>query len=444
MEILITLNWSIKIDGDRANAEEIAEAVDRRLNEAKSSVGQAVIEAYQSQIVQTLCSPGSPSAKKGLGDHEVKGQPGRFCPHRSFRKAGFWTGDRHLRTSGGTIRFRPALIECGRCAKRLTPILSVLQLQRHQVSTVQYQRRVIEAVLDSSYRRAVQSPGISVSKSTAHHWASRFPPPLPSRREPPFLGADGMKFPRQGGTRGEVRLVVEIGRKGQIRPWEVQAGMPWKQIAERLRRRQRRRASQFISDGELGIEKWLGPLGRRCGRCLWHLQRDSRYTLWADHVCREERRQIRRRLQEMVQIEPAVGAGEPIRSQDKQQMRRQIDSALESFRELHEDLTRQGYAKTAQYLARAQDKLFSHLELWLQTGRMGLKTTSVIESMIRELARRLKKLGWNWSDEGATRVGWMVLLRRYDPTAWQRYWQERTHVRGRCLMKLLRCERQAA
>lgn len=444
MEILITLNWSIKIDGDRANAEEIAEAVDRRVNEAKSPVGQAVIEAYQSQIVQTLCSPSSPSAKKGLGGHEVKGQPGRSCPHRSFRKAGFWAGDRHLRTRGGTIRFRPALIACCRCGRRLTPILSVLQLQPYQVSTVQCQRLVIEAALDSSYRRAVQAPGLSVSKSTAHHWASKFQPPIQSRREQPFLGADGMKFQRQGGTRGEVRLVVEIGRNGQIRPLEVHAGVPWKQIAERLQRRQRRRASQFISDGELAIEYWLGPLGRRCGRCLWHLQRDSRYTLWADHVSPEERRQIRRRLQEMIQIEPPVREGEPLRPEDKQHLRQQIDSARESFQRLHEDLARRGYAKTAQYLARAQDKLFSHLELWLQTGRLGLKTTSIIESLIRELARRLKKLGWNWSDEGATRMGWMVLLRRHDPTAWQRYWQERTNLRGRCLMELVSCDRQAA
>lgn len=444
MEIMITLKWNIRIEADRAHAEEIVQAVEQRLDEAKRPVGKMVLEAYQEQVVQVLCSASGPGAKKGLGVHPTKGEPSRSCPSRSFRRAGFWTGDRQLRSRGGTMRFRPALIECRRCGKRLTPVLSGLGLSGHQTSTQQYRRTVIEAVLETSYRRAVEQQGISVSKSTAHRWASGIE--IPSRRGSglAFLGADGMKFKHRGGTRGEVRLVVEMGRKGRIRPLEVRAGTSWKQMARRLRRRQVRRASQFISDGEPAIERWFGPLARRHGRCLWHLKRDSRYTLWADHVRPEQRTQIRRRLDEIVQIKPVVKDGQSIRPQDKERLRQQIDSARRDFQTLLEELTRQGCVKTAGYLARAQDKLFSHLDLWLQTGRLGLKTTSTIESMIRELARRLKKVGWNWSDEGATRMGWMVLVHRYDPRAWQQYWQQRTNLHKHCRMELVTCERQAA
>jgi len=47
------------------------------------------------------------------------------------------------------------------------------------------------------------------------------------------------------------------------------------------------------------------------------------------------------------------------------------------------------------------------LRLWLETGIVCPRTTSIIENLIRELVRRLKKIGWNWSDAGAERSGWV-------------------------------------
>jgi hypothetical protein len=441
---MITLQWNIKIEGDRADADEIARAVAHRLDEAKSPVGQAVLEAYQERIVQTLCTPSGRSAKQGLGGHEVKGEPGRSCAQRSFRRAGFWTEDRQLRTSGLTRRFRPALVECQGCPKRLTPILDALALTAHQTSTRQRRRTGIEAVLGTSYRRAVEPPGLGVSKSTAPRWASGIELPVRPGLGLPFLGAEGMKFKRQGGTRGEGRLVAPKGRNGRIRPLAVWAGTPWKQIASQVRRRLPRRASQFIRDGELAIERWFRALARRCGRCLGHLRRESRYALWADHVGKDERKPIHPRLQEIGKIAPPVGEREPIRPRHKQQLRQQIAAARQSLQALQKELAEKGYAKTAGYWAHAQDKLFRPLELWLATGRLGLKTTSWLEGMIRELARRLQRVGWNWSDAGAQRMGRMILLRRYDPRAWQEYWQGQMGRQGRCRIHRVTCERQAA
>lgn len=444
MDMMITLQWMVRIEGNRASVEEIVRAVEQRLDEAKSSVGRQVLEAYQEQTLQTLCSASGPSAKKGWGAHSVKAQSPRACSHRSFRRAGFWSRDRYVHTTGGTVRFRPALVECRGCGKRLTPILDGLGLSPYQTSTQQRRREVIEATLDSSYRRAVTSRGLSVSKSTAHRWAQTVELPMPRGAAVAFLGADGIKFKGQGGRRGEVRLVAHMGRNRRMAPLGVWAGASWKQIAGQIKRRQFRRASQFLSDGELGIERWLGPLGRRCGRCLWHLQRDSRYVLWADHAHAQDRREIRRRLKEIVDIEPPGEAGEPIRPEHRRSLRQQIAAAHQSLDAMREELTAKGYVKTTQYLARAQDKLFSHLEMWLQTGRLGLKTTSWIESMMSPVARRLKKVGWNWSDAGAARMSRMVLWHRYVPRAWRQYWRQKTNLQGRCRMRLVTCERRAA
>ncbi len=114
MEIMITLQWNIKIEGNRVNADEIARAVECRLDEAKGPVGQAVLEAYREQIVQILCSPSGSLAKKGLGGHEVKGEPGRSCAYRSFRQAGFWTEDRGLGESHAVPGLAGPVAEWGR------------------------------------------------------------------------------------------------------------------------------------------------------------------------------------------------------------------------------------------------------------------------------------------------------------------------------------------
>lgn len=37
----------------------------------------------------------------------------------------------------------------------------------------------------------------------------------------------------------------------------------------------------------------------------------------------------------------------------------------------------------------------------------GMASTSILENITRELGRRLKKLGWNWSDEGIVRTAEM-------------------------------------
>ncbi len=67
---------------------------------------------------------------------------------------------------------------------------------------------------------------------------------------------------------------------------------------------------------------------------------------------------------------------------------------------------------------------------------MAPRTASIVENTIRELVRRLKKVGWNWSDAGATRMGRVVLLRRYDEETWDKYWRDRMNLQGRCQIQI--------
>lgn len=80
------------------------------------------------------------------------------------------------------------------------------------------------------------------------------------------------------------------------------------------------------------------------------------------------------------------------------------------------------------------------MKLWLATGVIAPRTTSILENPDasgRELGRRVKKLGWNWSDEGIVRIAKIILLRHYDREAWDRYWREALGLRNRCRIQIL-------
>jgi hypothetical protein len=58
--------------------------------------------------------------------------------------------------------------------------------------------------------------------------------------------------------------------------------------------------------------------------------------------------------------------------------------------------------------------VFTQVETWLDTGLVMPGTTSSLEQIMLELGRRLKKLGYGWTDEGITRVA-KILLKKGHP-----------------------------
>ncbi len=255
-------------------------------------------------------------------------------------------------------------------------------------------------------------------------------------RGEPFLGAEGTGFHKQPGQRGEVRLVLEMEENGPIRPLGVWAGKSWEAISEEVKDRLKGQPRLFVGDGEAGMEEWLGRLAERANRCLWHLPRGSGYALWGDGVPKAERDAVGERLRRLVAIEVPEEDVETVSAEDKEKLREKIAAAEQELEELRADCEAKGYLRAASYLANTRNRVFNHLWLWLETGLVAPRTASIVENTIRELVRRLKKVGWNWSDAGATRMGRVVLLRRYDEEAWHQYWRDRMNLHDRCQIQI--------
>ena len=54
----------------------------------------------------------------------------------------------------------------------------------------------------------------------------------------------------------------------------------------------------------------------------------------------------------------------------------------------------------------------------------------LIERLMREIGRRLKKIAFGWSESGAAKMARMVIARILNPTGWREHWESRRRIVG--------------
>ena len=87
---------------------------------------------------------------------------------------------------------------------------------------------------------------------------------------------------------------------------------------------------------------------------------------------------------------------------------------------------RQHHCPTAaRYIERAKTQLTAYLRLWLRCGVIAPRATGLIERLMRELGRRLKKIGFGWTEKGAAKMACILLKRCTAKEAWEAHWKER-------------------
>ncbi len=101
----------------------------------------------------------------------------------------------------------------------------------------------------------------------------------------------------------------------------------------------------------------------------------------------------------------------------------QIGELIETFRQ-------RGYLHGASYLENLSQRLFTHIEIWLKTGVIAPKTTSLLERVFREIGRRLKRIAYGWSDKAVTNLSKMILLRQYSREKWEQFWKEKLGIKN--------------
>ena len=90
----------------------------------------------------------------------------------------------------------------------------------------------------------------------------------------------------------------------------------------------------------------------------------------------------------------------------------------------------------ATYIRRAKYGMFGYIRRWLKWGLISPRASSMVERVMRELGRRLKKTAYGWSDKGAPKIARIILKRFTNAKAWEDYWQEKMNCAGNVVVNI--------
>ncbi len=105
--------------------------------------------------------------------------------------------------------------------------------------------------------------------------------------------------------------------------------------------------------------------------------------------------------------------------------------------DLVNSLQNKGYNGAYTYLKNASEHLFTVVEKWLLYGYMPPKVISLLERVMREMARRIKNIGASWKEKGLLSVARVLLTKLYNPEQWKQYWEKLLDIQNRCVIKSL-------
>jgi len=381
--------------------------------------------------------------------HESKHNPSGCCSEPRYEYQGFL--DRHCRTSVGTVAIQWRRLRCCHCGRTTIPLRDFLGLDRYQSKTSELEKMVTEIVSEQSYRRSSRHlstiGSIPVPKSTAHRWVAQSDCDQMDDSDETFnlLFADGTGYKRRPdkeaflNNRGELRIALGVDKSGSIVPLGAFTDKTWDQIAVAVqgnREDDKPVAEMLVSDGERGIAESFAKLCNSHQRCHWHSVHDLNYTMWQNKVTKSERKQMQQKLTAIIGIELPEEDFEKVDDSDKTALAQAVATAECDVRKLITRLLDKGYVTAADYLIRASKNMFSYIRRWLLTGIVGPRASSMIERMMRELARRLKRMAFGWSEEGAAKMARIIIKRFTSADQWEKYWKKKLKIKGNVVLVL--------
>jgi hypothetical protein len=357
--------------------------------------------------------------------------------------------ERRLRTSAGVVHFNWRRLVCRRCHKQIVPMRQWLRLERWQSKTSELERVVVETVAEQSYRRSTNHLDtigvIPVPKSTAHRWVAQSScDELPSPAgKLATLMVDGTAFkrrpaePNDYSNQGDLRVVIGLDAQGEALPIGTWSNKSWEEISAELEAKAsgQKLAEQLSCDGEPGLADRLARLVNSVQRCHWHMVHDLDRAMWLDGAPRAQRRQDQKKLAGIIGIELPPGDFQTVKPQDKQELQERVHTADQSLDQLVRTLHQKGYGQAATYITYAQKRLFNYVQFWMQTGVATPRTTSYLERLMREIGRRLKRIAFGWSEEGAAKMARIIIRRICSAEQWAQYWKTKLGLTGKVIIQ---------
>jgi hypothetical protein len=437
-EIHITLRFNLAIG--KVNLNEIVYRLKELQNPLMLQILKQILMGYDNLISERLSQTKNyPSkARKRLGRHMRKGDPdGRFCRGRKIRKRGYRKRLRQFDTIFGKLKLPIRVVECCKCGTVYSPLLSALKVGLYSRKEANFEHEVIEAVIDTNYRRLVKGRSIDISLGGIHNLVvgsdiDQVYQESVSLEDLSGIMADETGLKQYKGRKGELRAVIGITTTGRVEPLGSFANAHWPEIERSIKERIQGAEPfniPFLYDGEPGLDDFLADMAES-QRCTWHGPRGLYHALWEDGLKKKDSQPSIDKIKHLIGIELPEGNFELLKEADKEQVKAQYETSKTEIETLIKTFRDKGYQHGASYLENISERLFTHIEIWLRTGVIAPKTISLLERVFRELGRRLKKIAYGWSDKTVTNLSKMILLKQYSRKKWEQYWKEKLGIKG--------------
>lgn len=374
------------------------------------------------------------------------------CFHKHDRPS------KKILTSVGKIKFEWNRLQCINCSSTFIPLRTFFNLGPYQTKSNELEKIVTEVISEQSYRRTtahLQSIGtIPVPRTSLHRWVMESDCDYidPSKKRVETIIGDGTGFKQDPKThkdntnRGEVKVVIGIKKNGTIVPYGAWTDKSWGRIGQKIKNANYKNkkllfkpiANILVSDGEEPLIKGLSKLAANTQRCQWHLSHDLPASLrYQDGETLEETRIKQKELASIINIKIPEIDYERVTTENKLELAKEIWYAEKRLNELCEYFKTKGYKKAYTYLNNAKDNMFNYLRLWMKTGIVSPKVSSMIERMMREIGRRIKKIGHGWSPEGAAKMTRIIIKRITSAREWEEYWKNKLKIDDSVELKFL-------
>lgn len=381
------------------------------------------------------------------------------CPHcNSNHLHRHSEKDRRIKTSIGEVVLTLSRLACVKCKKTFVPFNQLLDLDKYSRKSREFEKLSLETVTNQSFRRSASNlkdtMGFGTSHTTLHRWFNKTDSTnMNVNKKVDFLIADGTGFKRAkrdefDSNKGSIKVMIGYNKNGEVIPFGAWTRASWKDIGRYVKNENHPSdkikfkpiAGTLITDGEEEMVRQLKKLAMSHQRCLFHMTHELTPLLrYKDIVGKDEAIKISEELNELLYLDlPEVDA-DPLKSlEDKLKIEiklKDMKTAIEAFiKELHA----LGYAKAKGFVENAKDQLFTYIDNWLKTGISNPKVTSLVERMMREIKRRIKRIGYRWSEKGAEKMTRLILLQLSSTKHfWETHWQEKMGINANIKLTFL-------
>lgn len=350
---------------------------------------------------------------------------------------------RKIRTRLGVVDLpRITRVKCKHCDRTFVPLALMCGLEKHQTMSNELAKLVLEQCARESYRVATgnihEMTAAKECHSTFRRWVLKTDadeirvPEGTMGSVPGVLYADGTKCKGVGADghacKGDVKVLLGVRNEGTAFPIGTWTGHEtWQAISDHLAKRQVKfpDGTILVCDGEIGLAESLSRLASDEQRCQWHVHRDLYHAMRMNGGKIKDVRPMQERLRGIMAIELPKESFALVPEDQKASIKAKMDQAEKDLDVLISEIRSKGYAVAVNYLERARHAMFGYVRRWLALGLVCPRASSFIERTMRAIGRRIKKLGYNWKDEGVGKIARIVLKLFATEGEWEEYWRKR-------------------